>query len=205
MRPIGWMLLTIVAMLIGAGYFLFTKRQFTTPQQAALPPIIADVENKIIPQQKIMSLTLTSPAFEMNGTIPALYTCDGKGISPELIFSNIPEGTLGLALTMEDPDVPKSVRADGMWNHWIVWNMSPTTIRIGEGGIPPGIVGKNTGGKAAYGGPCPPDREHRYIFTLYALDAILSLPQGSTKEELLQALSGHIIEQTQLIGRYNRK
>lgn len=151
-----------------------------------------------------MSLTIISPAFKMNGMIPSRFTCDGKNISPELIFSNIPIGTRSLALTMEDPDVPKNVRADGMWNHWIVWNIPPETTRIEEGFIPPGVVGINTNGNIAYGGPCPPDREHRYVFTLYALDALLSLPQGSTKEELLQELHPHIIEQTQLVGRYNR-
>lgn len=203
MRPIGWMLLLIIFMLIGAGYFLFANIKKYGPSQNTTVAIA--IKNEIIPQQKTMSLTITSPSFEMNGTIPALYTCDGKNISPELVFSNVPEGAQSLALTMEDPDVPKSVRADGMWNHWIVWNMSPSTIRIGEGSTPIGAVGMNTGGNTAYGGPCPPDREHRYIFTLYALDTLLSLPQGSTKEELLQALSTHIIEQTQLIGRYNRK
>lgn len=151
-----------------------------------------------------MTLTITSPAIEMNGAIPTRFTCDGKNISPELIFSNIPASTQSLALTMEDPDVPHSIRADGMWNHWIVWNMPPTTTHIEEGAIPPGIVGMNTSGKIAYGGPCPPDREHRYIFTLYALDTMLSFPKGSAKEELLQSLAYHLIEKATLIGRYNR-
>lgn len=151
-----------------------------------------------------MSLTITSPAFEMNGLIPAHFTCDGKNISPELIFSNVPAGTQSLALTMEDPDVPHSIRADGMWNHWVVWNMSSTTRGIKEGETPQGTIGVNTNGKIAYGGPCPPDREHRYIFTLYTLDEMLSLPQGSTKEELLKALAPHLIKKVQLIGHYNR-
>lgn len=151
-----------------------------------------------------MSLTITSPAFKMDSAIPARFTCDGKNTSPELIFSNVPEGTASLALIMEDPDVPKNVREDGMWNHWVVWNIPSAIECIGEGAVPPGVMGINTNGDIAYGGPCPPDREHRYIFTLYALDALLSLPQGSTKEELLQELSSHIIEQAQLIGRYNR-
>lgn len=157
------------------------------------------------PHQTSMTLAITSTAFGTNGMIPARFTCDGKNISPELIFSNIPTDTQSLALTIEDPDVPHSVRADGMWNHWVVWNIPPTTARIEEGVVPPGIVGMNTGGKMAYGGPCPPDREHRYIFTLYALDTMLSLPQGSTKEKLLEALAPHIIEKATLIGRYNRK
>lgn len=151
-----------------------------------------------------MPLSITSTAFSANGTIPARFTCDGKNISPELIFGNVPVGTQSLALTLEDPDVPRTVRADGMWNHWVVWNMPPATTRIAEGAVPPGIVGKGTNGKASYLGPCPPDREHRYFFTLYALDSTLSLPQGATKEELLKALAPHLIEKATLIGRYNR-
>lgn len=151
-----------------------------------------------------MPLTITSPVFAPNGIIPTLFTCDGENISPELNFSNIPAGTHSLALTMEDPDVPHSVRADGMWNHWVVWNMPSTTTRLEEGGVPTGMTGTNTSGKVAYAGPCPPDREHRYIFTLYALDTMFTLQSGSTKEELLQALSPHIIEKAILIGRYNR-
>lgn len=158
-----------------------------------------------ISEMPTMTLTVTSPAFEMNNAIPARFTCDGQNISPELNFSNIPTRAKSLALTIEDPDVPKSTRADGMWNHWIVWNMPATTTKIEEGAMPPGLVGTNTSGNIAYGGPCPPDREHRYFFTLYALDSMLSLPAGSTKEELLSALSSHIIEKTTLIGRYNRK
>lgn len=201
MRPIGWILLTIIFTLIGAGYFLFTIIQ-REEIPAPIEQFVAD--NKFIPQHSTMALTVTSPAFEMNGLIPARFTCDDKNISPELIFSNVPEGTQSLALTMEDPDVPHSIRADGMWNHWVVWNISPSTVRIEENVVAPGAVGLNTSGKSAYMGPCPPDREHRYIFTLYALNTILSLPQGSTKEELLHAISSHIIEQAQLVGRYNR-
>ncbi|MEK7568692.1 MAG: YbhB/YbcL family Raf kinase inhibitor-like protein [Patescibacteria group bacterium] len=136
--------------------------------------------------------------------IPPRFTCDGKNISPELVFGNVPESAQSLALTLEDPDVPRTVRADGMWNHWVVWNMPPTTTRIAEGATPSVLVGKGTNGKASYLGPCPPDREHRYFFTLYALDATLPLPEGTTKEELLKALAPHLIEKATLIGRYNR-
>lgn len=202
MRPIGWILFAVIVVLVGAGYFLFTKIPKSGPVAPSEPSIV--VEKEIIPQQKIMPLAITSPAFEINGVIPKFFTCDGNNISPELVFSNVPKGAQSLALTMEDPDVPKSIRADGMWNHWIVWNIEPSTIRIGEGGVPPGTVGTNTGGKVAYGGPCPPDREHRYIFTLYALDTLLSLPQGATKDEFLKASVGHVVEQAQLVGRYNR-
>jgi Raf kinase inhibitor-like YbhB/YbcL family protein len=105
---------------------------------------------------------------------------------------------------MEDPDVPHSIRPDGMWNHWVVWNIPPNTTGIKEGEKPQGVVGIGTSGQDSYVGPCPPDREHRYIFTLYALDSILNLPNDSTKEELLHALTLHLIEKATLIGHYNR-
>ena len=224
MRPIGWILLAIIFALIGAGYFLFTIIQ----KRAATPFERSSVveQQSISNNQSSMPLTITSPVFETNGLIPARFTCDDKNISPELIFGDIPPQTQSLALTMEDPDVPTSIRPDGMWNHWIVWNISPSTVRIEENATSPGILGLNTSGKSAYAGPCPPDfplvspetlgnrnaldssrppdREHRYIFTLYALDTLISLPQGATKEALLTAISTHVIEQAKLIGRYKR-
>ncbi len=206
MRPIGWIFLVIFIILIILGYFLFTKIQILEPSQSAIintPPVI--VKEEVNTQQENMPLAITSPIFEMNGSIPSRFTCDGENISPELNFSNIPEGTQSFALIMEDPDVPKTIRADGMWNHWIVWNIPPQITRLEEGKTPPGIVGANTGGKMKYAGPCPPDREHRYIFTLYALDSLLSLPDSAPKEKLLQTLSPHLIEKAELIGRYNRK
>lgn len=197
----------IAVVIIGGGYLIFSKtREVSTtipaPISINIPTVIKEETSKIL-----MPLTITSPSFQMGSAIPTLFTCDGKNISPELNFSNIPEGTQSLALTMEDPDVPKTVRADGMWNHWIIWNIPPQATRLEEGKVPlsPSVVGTNTSGKRAYVGPCPPDREHRYIFTLYALNTTLSLPEDSTKENLLKALTPHIIEKATLMGRYNRK
>lgn len=151
-----------------------------------------------------MPLTLTSLAFEMSGVIPSRFTCEGKGISPDLIFSNIPEGTQSLALVMDDPDVPHGGHTLKTWDHWVVWNMPPTTGGIDEAGVPPGIVGKNSSENYSYEGPCPPNGEHRYVFTLYALNTLLPLKAGATKAEFLKSASSHIIEQTQLIGRYKK-
>ena len=154
--------------------------------------------------QKSMPLTITSPAFENNGRIPSRFTCDGDNISPEIIFSGTPEDTKSLAFTLEDPDVPHTIRPDGIWDHWVVWNIPPDTRRVGEGSTPPGVMGMTTDKKMRYTGPCPPDREHRYIFTLYALNSTLALPEGSTKEELLAALAPYVLETAQLVGRYAR-
>lgn len=204
MRPIGWIIFLILMALGGAGYFIFSNIEFSTDENKINTQSSIYIEDKLDLEQQTMPLSITSPSFDNNGAIPELFTCDGKNISPELLFLNTPKETKSFALTMEDPDVPLTIRADGMWDHWIIWNIPPTTLRIGEGEIPEGSTGTGTNGKASYLGPCPPDREHRYIFTLYALDSVLDIPSGARKEQLLNALAPHIIEKAQLVGRYNR-
>jgi Raf kinase inhibitor-like YbhB/YbcL family protein len=125
------------------------------------------------------SLTITSPAFENDGIIPVKYTCDGEEINPELRIERLPEGTQYLALIVEDPDAPR-----GVYDHWVVWNI-PSHTRIKENSSP-GISGHNSAGKTGYHGPCPPSGSHRYIFSVFALDAALDLPVGSNKSKLLQ-------------------
>ncbi len=149
-------------------------------------------------------MQLICPEFTNQGMIPAKYTCDGKNISPPLKFVAVPDNTISLVLIMEDPDVPLAIRPDGMWNHWLVWNIYPETLEVPAGENPPGQVGKNTRGAIGYGGPCPPDREHRYFFKLFALDIELELPPDATKKNIEDAMIGHIIEKTELMGRYNR-
>ena len=150
-------------------------------------------------------MKLESSVFRHEGSIPLKYTCDGENISPPLKISDVPEGAMSLVLIMDDPDVPKDIRPDGMWDHWLVWNIPPETTEILEGEEPKGVIGKNTGGRFGYGGPCPPDREHRYFFKLYALDTMLDLPaETTTKADLEAAMQGHILDQAELMGRYNR-
>ena len=109
---------------------------------------------------------------------------------------------------MHDPDVPKEVRADGVFNHWVVYNIAPDVDRIPEGGKP-GVEGLNTRGKAGYTGPCPPPQyepsTHRYFFSVYALNAELPLQPNATKEKLLFAMEGHIASSATLMGTYSRK
>lgn len=149
-------------------------------------------------------MKIASSAFKHGGKIPSQYTCDGKNINPPLLISEVPEKAKALALIMDDPDVPEYVRKDRMWVHWVVFNMPPQTSSIGENATPKGTAGKGTSGKLKYEGPCPPDREHRYFFKLYALDIVLTLKEGATKEDLEKAMSGHIIAQAELIGKYER-
>ncbi len=152
-------------------------------------------ENEI----KVKNMKLTSPAFEHEGNIPSEFTCDSSDISPELEISDVRENTKSLALVMDDPDAPA-----GKWDHWIIFNIPQDTKKIEKGTEPEGIPGKNSWGKTGYGGPCPPSGTHRYFFKLFALDTELDLPEGSTKQELEEAMQNHLIEETQLIGKYQR-
>jgi len=148
-------------------------------------------------------MELKSKAFENNEKIPSKHTCDGENISPQLSVSGVPENAKSLVLIMDDPDAVKP--AGKVWDHWIVFNIPPETKEIPESQEPQGIHGKGTSGNLNYRGPCPPDAEHKYFFKLYALDTTFGLPQGSEKKEVEEAMRGHIIEQTQLIGRYERQ
>ena len=148
-------------------------------------------------------MKLTSPTFSHNEAIPSQYTCDGADVSPALQWSDEPEGTKSFALIVDDPDAPAKV-----WVHWIVFNIPNTVRSLAEGVSITDFTAGSTdfNGKRAWGGPCPPSGTHRYQFTLYALDTMLTdLSVGTTKEQLRATMEGHIIEQTTLVGTYQRK
>lgn len=149
-------------------------------------------------------MQLITPVFGHESLIPAKYTCDGQGVNPPLRISDVPERAVSLALLVDDPDVPRSIRPDGMWDHWVLFNIPASTTSIEEDSIPDGIQGSNTSGKQAYQPPCPPDREHRYFFKLYALDGMLDLPIGALKSDVEQAMQGHILAEAVLMGRYDK-
>jgi len=151
-------------------------------------------------------MNLTSSAFTHGAMIPKKYTCDGRDISPPLSWSDPPEKTESFALIMDDPDAPM-----GTWVHWVLYNIPATARSLSEGvptdaELPDGSrQGRNSWHRIGYGGPCPPSGTHRYFFKLYALDTKLNLASGVTKEELLQAMAGHIVAQAELMGRYSRR
>ena len=155
------------------------------------------------------TMKLTSLAFSEGSEIPSQYTCDGGNTNPALEISGVPVNAKSLVLIMDDPDVPAAVRPERMWDHWVVFNIPPTTTSVPAGQNPSGIAGKNSGGKLAYGGPCPPPQfepsRHRYFFKLYALDTMLDLPEGATKAEVITAMKDNIIATATLMGTYQRK
>jgi len=145
-----------------------------------------------------MPMKLESQAFAEGATIPVKYTCDGEDTSPDLNWSNDPVGTMSFVLIVDDPDAP-----GGTWDHWIVFNIPPTTKSVQEGQEPQGTKGGNSWGNLGYGGPCPPSGTHRYFFTIYALDLdTLSLAEGATKSAVEASMGGHILDQASLMGTY---
>lgn len=142
-------------------------------------------------------LKVNSPAFEEGGAIPSKYTCEGEDVNPALNIEHIPVEAMTLAVIVDDPDAPA-----GVWVHWVVWNI-PITHQIKEN-TEQGIQGLNDFRKQRYNGPCPPKGTHRYLFKVYALNAILDLPAVANKSELERAMSSHIIAFGELTGRYER-
>ena len=146
-------------------------------------------------------MKITSNAFENGGEIPRKYGYKNGNASPPLEISDVPPNTKSLALIMDDPDAMGAVGK--IWVHWIVWNIDPSVNQIQENEVPSGsIQGKTDFGETAYGGPAPPDKEHTYIFKLYALDESLSIQNEATKAEVEEAMKNHVIAETKLEGRY---
>lgn len=144
-------------------------------------------------------LSLTSPAFDDGGPIPEEYGYEEQNVNPPLHVAGVPEEAASLALVMDDPDA-KPV-AGKVWDHWVLYNIPAETTQIREDEAP-GVEGANDFGEAGYGGPNPPDKEHTYVFTLYALDTELDLSQGATKEEVENAMEGHVLAKDVLEGTY---
>jgi Raf kinase inhibitor-like YbhB/YbcL family protein len=145
-------------------------------------------------------LELTSESFEHGEPIPERHTCSGEGTSPPLAWSFLPDGARTLALIVHDPDAPS-----GDFVHWLAWNIDPA-----DGGIeedkPAPVQGTNGFGRPGYGGPCPPPGHgpHRYYFHLFALDAELDLEAGAAREQLENAIDGHVLAEAELMGTFER-
>ena len=144
-------------------------------------------------------MRISSTAFEDEGDIPQLYTCDGDDISPPLLIEDVPPGTASLVLVMDDPDAPM-----GTWDHWVASDIEPLTD-IPEGVEELGTAGTNSWGNAGYGGPCPPSGTHRYFFQAFALDARLGWEPGADKTSVLEAIHDHTLAEASLLGFYSRE
>ncbi|MGE5280260.1 MAG: YbhB/YbcL family Raf kinase inhibitor-like protein [Deltaproteobacteria bacterium] len=152
------------------------------------------------------AMELTSRDIKQDMPIPDAFTCEGSDISPQLAWKDVPEGVESFVLICDDPDAPA-----GTWVHWVVYNIpadvrelapgAPASERWGDGTR----QGMTDFGRVGYGGPCPPPgKPHRYYFTLYALDARLSLERPVRKEEVVKALQPHLLGKAVLMGTYQR-
>jgi len=148
---------------------------------------------------------IRSAAFQANAAIPSSHTCDDADTSPALEWSGEPPETKSFALVVHDPDAPA-----GEWLHWTAWNIPPATHALAADvpkreSLPDGTrQGRNDFGKPGYGGPCPPSGTHRYVFELYALDAMLNLPATASRRQIEQAIQEHHLSRATLTGTYKR-
>ncbi|MDR6450322.1 Raf kinase inhibitor-like YbhB/YbcL family protein [Paraburkholderia terricola] len=161
-------------------------------------------------EERAMTLTLTSQAFQQNGEIPPHNTCQGADVSPPLTWSGVPSNAKSLALIVDDPDAPDPAAPKMTWVHWVLYNIPPTAIGLSEGaaagGLPRGTLeGTNDFKRAAYGGPCPPVGRHRYFHKLYALDTVLPDLKSPSKAALEKAMQGHLLAHAELIGTYQKR
>src|SRR5688500_7335695 len=148
--------------------------------------------------QEATGMRLSSEAFDEGAAIPSDHTCDGPDMSPPLAWSDVPDGTAAFALIVDDPDARGFV-------HWVLTDIpgDRREVAAGEGdGV--GLPGSNDFGRTGWAGPCPPSGEHRYVFTLYALDAPLELGQGASADQVRGALADRSRAEAQLTGIYTR-
>ena len=148
-------------------------------------------------------LVMTSPSFSEGQSIPATFTCEGPDFNPELNITGLPGSTVALTIIVDDPDAPV-----GVWDHWVAYDIDAAgggdyTISQASGQI--GTEGLNSWNLPGYGGPCPPPgEEHRYFFTVYALNGRLDLPPEIDSAGVRTAMDGKIITEVVLMGRYAR-
>lgn len=151
-------------------------------------------------------MQLVSPDFPGGGRIPKSFTCDGADHSPQLSWTQAPAETRSFVLIADDPDAPV-----GTWVHWVIFDLPASAT-----GLPQGVArterladgskqGRNDFKRIGYGGPCPPaGKPHRYFFKLYALDKMLGLAPGASKQDVERAMQNHVVAHAELMGLYGR-
>lgn len=156
-----------------------------------------------------MPLAIRSPAFAHQGAIPKRHTCDGDDVSPALEWSGVPRDAKSLVLIVDDPDAPDPKAPKRVYVHWVLYDIPPSASGLPEGAsakqLPPGTrEGLNDWKRTGYGGPCPPIGRHRYFHKVYALARTLGDLGSATKADVEQAMRGHVVEQAELVGTYER-
>lgn len=152
-----------------------------------------------------MAMKLQSSAFNDGDEMPVRMTCEGDDVSPQLAWDGVPEGTKSFALIVDDPDAPDPLAPKMTWVHWVMYDLPADMREISEAqkDFPAGTQhGLNDWKRPGYGGPCPPIGRHRYFHKLYALDCLLGDLGTPTKEQLLDAMQGHVVAEAVLMGTY---
>lgn len=154
-----------------------------------------------------MPLTITSTAFIHGQAMPRYCTCEGANSSPPLAWIDIPPTAKSLVLIVDDPDAPDPRAPQMTWVHWLLYNLPVTCTELASGiqTLPQGTLeGINDWMRTGYGGPCPPIGQHRYCHKLYALDIVLPDLNKPNKAKLEQAMQGHVLAESVLVGTYQK-
>ena len=152
------------------------------------------------------ALEVRSSAFGHAKSMSDKYTCDDVDISPPLEWKNAPAETKSFAVICETPDAPT-----GNWVQWVIYDIPAGITKLPQAVAKTGQLdfgarqGKNDFDQVGYSGPCLPAGEHRFFFRVYALDIPTNLKAGATKDQLLQAMQGHILAEGALMGVYARE
>jgi len=191
-------ILGALVILIATGVYLYPRMKKNEP----LPQLVPET------QTGPGEMKLTSVDFKPTEALPKFVSCEGGGEFPSLTISEVTYLAKSLVLIVEDRDVPKVFRPDGLFDHFLLFNIPPETQNIGPTKFP-GIRGKTSSGGLDFVPPCPPKEyspnQHRYYFSLYALDTMLELKEGASKEDLISKMTGHILTSTQLMGTYKKQ
>jgi Raf kinase inhibitor-like YbhB/YbcL family protein len=156
--------------------------------------------------KKGVALEVKSAAFGHAKSMSDKYTCDDMDISPPLEWKNAPAGTKSFAIICETPDAPT-----GNWVQWVIYDIPaemtnlPQSVAKTEQLDFGARQGKNDFDQLGYSGPCLPAGQHRFFFRVYALDGPTNLKAGAKKEELVEAMKGHILAEGSLMGVYGRE
>lgn len=187
---VGILLLLLLAVAVFAAWLLHWR---------------GDRGKDIVDAGTVPVLAVTSSSFDDGGVMPPKYTCDGGDVSPHLSVSPPPAATRSLVWIVYDTDTPID------FVHWVAFNLPPGLRDLPEGAsaqpgrLQGGVQGINDFDKTGYGGPCPPGQKpHHYIFHAYALDTLLQLPEGATREKVAQAAKGHVLAEGTIVGVYTR-
>ncbi len=154
----------------------------------------------------LSDLKLTSTAFGQGGAIPSKHTGEGDDVSPDLSWTNVPDGTKAIAVICHDPDAPL-VSPNGTYGfvHWVLYNIPGSTTSLAEA-TAEHTSGNSDFGKAGYGGPMPPEGHgtHQYYFWVLALNDDTPLEEGLNLWGLLEKIEPNLIGMNRLVGTYQR-